>query len=134
MRIIPHGLLGQFKLNTKTHTGAITFPNDLHPVPSELDLNEFRESARKLISNIPFPKVDDNNRLLYRCNVIRLGDIPSGQTKVACLTIISEGAPEKTVYKINFFFKFDCCKLVEVPVPLCRQVEHGVINGQIGQD
>ena len=133
LRIIPHGLLGRFKLNPRT--AAVRpgeFPGGLNAIDDDLDLNTFRKNAKKY--QLPFPKDLKKNPLLYRCNVLRMGDIPAGETKVACLTIITEGAPESTDYRINLFFKFDCCELVKVPMPHCHQLEHGVITGQIGQD
>ncbi len=135
LRIIPHGLLGQFKLKTPP-TGPgwpITFPSSLTPIPGDLDLDDFQRNA--IQHHIPFPPDDDDdNKLVFQCNVIRFGDIPAEQTKVACLTILSEGAPENTNYEINLFFKFDCCRLVQVPVPVCRQVEYSVIKGEVVQE
>ena len=129
LRIIPHGLLGQFRLKDSP-AGPTLFPDSLVPVPDGLDLEEFRKNAHE--HQLPFPQ--DDQQLLFRCTVIRFGDIPPGYTKVACLAIISEGAPEDTKYRINLFFKFDCCRLVQVPIPTCRQVEHGVIEGEISGD
>jgi hypothetical protein len=127
LRIIPHGLLGKFKLEQSSLEGTIMFPDGLEPVSDDLDFYVFRENAEK--RNIPFPSnVED---LIFHCNVVRFGDIDAGETKVACLTIISEGAPENTEYNINLFFKFDCCEIIPVPIPQCRQIEFGVIEGQI---
>jgi len=130
LRVIPHGLVGQFELHAPPGAPA-KFPDDLTAVPSELDLDEFVENARQHIPSLFHTNVEG---LLHRCNVIRFGDIPAGRTKVACLTILSEGAPENTRYQIHLFFKFDCCRLVQVPVPVCRQVEYSEISGQIVQE
>jgi len=130
LRIIPHGLLGRFTLALPSPGGPAKFPESLSPIKSDLDLEEFRKNATE--NKVPFPPVSDE--LNYRCNVIRFGDISAGQTKVACLTIISEGARESTKYRVNLFFKVDCCRLVQVPVPVCRQVEFGMIDGEVVQE
>jgi len=131
LRIIPHGLLGQFNLKPSPSGEPGVFPEDLDPIDHDLNLEIFLRNAKE--HKLPTPNVD-YKQLLYRCNVIRFGDIPAGQTKVSCLTIISEGAPENTKYTIHMFFKFDCCKLVQVPVPVCRQVEYGEIAGEVVKD
>jgi hypothetical protein len=132
LRIIPHGLLGRFRPRFPPTGEAAKFPDDLTPVNDDLNLEVFVKNARQH-DLVPFPGIDPD-RFIHYCNVVRFGDIPPGLSKVACLTIISEGAPEQTRYKINLFFKFDCCELVQVPVVQCRQVEYGAIEGKISED
>ncbi len=127
LRIIPHGLLGRFKLENQQDT----FPDDLVPVKHDLDFQEFIRNAQQ--HDIPLP-LENIEEMRYWCNVIRFGDIPAGQTKVSCLTIISEGAPEKTKYRINLFFKFEGCKLVEIAIPIYHQVEYCSIYGSIAEE
>jgi len=131
LRIIPHGLLGKFRLKEDPTGEFGAFPDDLEPVQHDLDFDEFVKNAREHDIYLPTDNVEE---LRYWCNVVRFGDIPAKQTKVSCLTIISEGAPEKANYKILLLFKFDCCRLVKIPIPLCRQVEFGVIYGSIAEE
>lgn len=130
LRIIPHGLQSywipvlQPELNDSLADllEEVKDGNDLESV--------YKDFESRDIPTPPF-RVDI---FKYQCNLVRWGDIPPGQSKVACLAIISEGAPENTAYTINMNFMFECCKLVEVPIPVCDQRELGWIEGRIGQD